>query len=68
MKLNYHCKNDTGKEVQGLLTKLRSAAEVIKKKIYEADQKIEVLLNERAIISESRFNKEDFMQYVCNDI
>lgn len=61
-------RNDTGKEVQGLLTKLRSAAEVIKKKIYEADQKIEVLLNERAIISESRLSKEDFMQYVRNDI
>ncbi|WP_297325652.1 hypothetical protein [Nitrosomonas sp.] len=61
-------KNDTGKEVQGLLTKLRSAAEVIKKKIYEADQKIEALLNERAMISESRLSKEDFMQYVREDI
>lgn len=61
-------KKDTGNEVQGLLTKLRSAAEVIKKKIHEADQKIEMLLNERAIISESRFSKEDFMQYVREDI
>lgn len=61
-------KKDTGNEVQGLLTQLRSAAEVIKKRIYEADQKIEVLLNEREAISESRLSKEDFMQYVRNDI
>ena len=61
-------KNDTGKGVQGLLTKLRSAAEVIKKQIHEADQKIEALLNEWAIISECRFSKEDFMQYMREDI
>ncbi|MDE2389313.1 MAG: hypothetical protein KGN35_09590 [Betaproteobacteria bacterium] len=61
-------KNDTGEEVKGLLTKLRSAAEIIKKQIYEADKKIEALLDERASISESRLSKEGFMQYVREDI
>ena len=57
-----------GKEVKDLLSQLRSAAEVIKKQIHEADQKIEVLLNERASLSEARLTKEDFMHYVRKDI
>ncbi len=61
-------KNDTGKEIQGLLGKLISVSEIVKKKIYETDQKIEALLNERAIIFESRLSKEDFMRYVRKDI
>ncbi len=59
---------NTGKEVKDLLIELRSAAETIKKKINEADQRIEELLNERENISESRLSKEDFMQYVRKDI
>lgn len=61
-------KKDTNGEVKDLLIKLRTAAETIKKQIYEADQKIETLLNERAMISESRLSKEGFMQYVRKDI
>lgn len=44
----------TSVEVKGLLSQLRSAADVIKKQIHEADQKIEALLNERANLSEAR--------------
>lgn len=58
----------TSVEVKGLLSQLRSAADVIKKQIHEADQKIEALLNERANLSEARLTKEDFMQYVRKDI
>ena len=61
-------KKDKSNEVKDLLSQLRSAAEVIKKQIHEADQKIEALLNERAALSEARLTKEDFMLYVRKDI
>ncbi len=61
-------KKATGSDVKDLLSQLRFAADVIKKQIYEADQKIEALLNERASLSEARLTKEDFMHYVRKDI
>lgn len=61
-------KKDKNMEVKDLLSQLRSAAEIIKKQIYEADQKIEVLLNERENLCEARLTKEDFMAYVRKDI
>lgn len=57
-----------GNEVKDLLSQLRSAAEVIKQQIHEADRKIEVLLVEREALCEARLTKEDFMAYIRNDI
>lgn len=55
-------------EVKGLLAKLRAAADGIKAQIHEADAQIVTLTTERATLTDAPVSREDFMDYVRDDI